>query len=149
MALTIKQENFCLAYIETNNASEAYRRSFNAENMKPVTITKRASEFINRGDIAGRIQELRKPAIDAVQFTLEEHLNALKKLRDDAAMANQFSAAITAEVNRGKASGFYIEKSKLGGDQDDPLKALIMRIQGSSLPVVRCADLPTDDDDIH
>jgi hypothetical protein len=56
------------------------RRSFNAEKMKPVTITKRASEFINRGDIAGRIQELRKPAIDAAQFTLEEHLNALKNL---------------------------------------------------------------------
>lgn len=147
MSLTIKQENFCLAYIETNNASEAYRRSFNAENMKPVTITKRASEFINRRDIAGRIQELRKPAIDAAQFTLEEHLNALKKLRDDAAMANQFSAAITAEVNRGKASGFYIDKTKFGGDQDDPLMSLIMRIQGSSLPVVRCADLPSDDDE--
>ena len=90
---------------------------------------------------------MRKPAIVAAQFTLKENLNALKKLRDDAAMANQFSAAISAEVNRGKASGFYLDKSKLGGDQDDPRTALIRRIQGSSLPVVRCADLPTDDDD--
>ena len=147
MALTIKQENFCLAYIETSNASEAYRRSFNAEKMKAVTITKRASEFINRSDIAGRIQELRKPAINAAQFTLEEHLNALKKLRNDAAMANQFSAAINAEVNRGKVSGFYLDKSKFGGDQDDPLTALLKRVQGSSLPVVKCADLPSDDDD--
>lgn len=147
MALTIKQENFCLAYIETSNASEAYRRSFNAEKMKAVTITKRASEFINRSDIAGRIQELRKPAINAAQFTLEEHLNALKRLRDDAAMANQFSAAINAEVNRGKVSGFYLDKSKFGGDQDDPLTALLKRVQGSSLPVVKCADLPSDDDD--
>ncbi|MDO9206346.1 hypothetical protein [Methylotenera sp.] len=61
-------------------------------------------------------------------------------------MANQFSAAITAEVNRGKASGFYIEKSKFGGDQDDPLTALIKRIQGSALPVVSDADIPSDDD---
>ena len=150
MALTIKQENFCLAYIETNNASEAYSRSFNAEKMKLVTINKRASEFLNRRDIAGRIQELRKPAIEAAQITLEDHLNALKKLRDDAAMANQFSAAITAEVNRGKVSGFYIDKSKLGNDKEDPLLSLIMRVQGSALPVVKCADLPTDDDeDIH
>lgn len=143
MALTIKQESFCLAYIETNNASDAYRRSFNAEKMKSVTINKRASEFLNRRDIAGRIQELRKPAIVAVQITLEEHLNALKKLRDDAAMANQFSAAITAEIHRGKASGFYIDKSKLGNDKEDPLAALIRRVQGSALPVVSYADLPT------
>ena len=137
MTLTIKQENFCLAYIETNNASEAYRRSFNAEKMKPVTINKRASEFINRRDIAGRIQELRKPAIEAAQITLEDHLNALKKLRDDAAMVNQFSAAITAEVHRGKASGFYMDKSKLGSDKEDPLLSLLMRVQGSALLPVK------------
>lgn len=90
---------------------------------------------------------MRKPAIDAAQFTLEEHLNALKKLRDDAAMANQFSAAITAEVNLGKVSGFYIDKSKYVGDQDDPLTALQKRVQGHELPVVRCSDLPSDDDE--
>ena len=28
--LTQKQENFCLAYIETGNASEAYRKAYNA-----------------------------------------------------------------------------------------------------------------------
>jgi phage terminase small subunit len=141
MALTIKQENFCLAYIETNNASDAYRRSFNADKMKSVTINKRASEFLNRRDIAGRIQELRKPAIDAAQITLKEHLNALKKLRDDAAMVNQFSAAITAEIHRGKASGFYIDKSKLGNDKEDPLLSLIMRMQGTALLPVRITDI--------
>lgn len=58
--LTQKQENFCLAYIETGNASEAYRRSFSAGKMKPETVTKRASELLSNGDITGRLGELRK-----------------------------------------------------------------------------------------
>lgn len=36
--LTPKQETFCLAYIETGNASEAYRQAYDAENMKPDTV---------------------------------------------------------------------------------------------------------------
>ena len=37
MALTIKQNAFAMAYIETGNASEAYRRSYDAGNMAPHT----------------------------------------------------------------------------------------------------------------
>ena len=37
MSLTPKQEAFCLAYMETGNASEAYRRAYDADNMKPAT----------------------------------------------------------------------------------------------------------------
>ena len=38
--LTIKQEAFARAYVETGNASEAYRRAYNAENMQQITATK-------------------------------------------------------------------------------------------------------------
>ena len=31
--LTEKQEAFCRAFVETGNASEAYRRSYDAKNM--------------------------------------------------------------------------------------------------------------------
>ena len=41
--LTPKQENFCLAYLETSNASEAYRRAYDSENMKPESINVNAS----------------------------------------------------------------------------------------------------------
>ena len=37
MALTIKKNAFAMAYIETGNASEAYRRSYDAGNMAPHT----------------------------------------------------------------------------------------------------------------
>lgn len=62
--LTQKQESFALAYIETGNASEAYRRAYDAGRMKPETINKRASELLADGAVTGRIGDLRLAASD-------------------------------------------------------------------------------------
>lgn len=108
--LTQKQENFCLAYIETGNASEAYRRAYDAENMSQAVISNKASLLLARGDIGVRVAELRQPVIEAVRVTLAAHLTRLEELSFGAEQAGQFSAAINAEIARGKASGIYTEK---------------------------------------
>lgn len=113
MKLTPKQEAFCLAYLKTGNASEAYRLAYNTEKMKPESVNRLAKAQMDNVKIASRLAELRKPAIEAAQMTLERHLADLKALRDKAAEAGQFSAAITAETNRGKAAGLYVEKVDL------------------------------------
>lgn len=110
MKLTAKQEAFCLAYIETNNASEAYRRAYNSKNMKPETINKRSSELIQDGAITGRLEQLRAPVRDRAQITLESHLERLNHLSLMAEQAEQYSAAIKAEESRGKVAGLYVEK---------------------------------------
>ena len=112
MNLTPKQDNFCLAYLETGNASEAYRRAYDAKRMKDETIAKRAHELMANGKIAGRLDELRRPAVEAAQVTLADHLRQLADLRDKALSAEQFGPAITAEINRGKAAGLYVERSQ-------------------------------------
>ena len=58
--LTQKQELFCLAYIETGNASEAYRRAYNTAKMKPETINEAASRLIADRKVTTRIGELRQ-----------------------------------------------------------------------------------------
>lgn len=120
MSLTLKQENFCLAYIETGNASEAYRRAYNATNMLENTVNRRAKELVDDGKITARLTEIRKPVIEAAQVTLENHLNDLKRLRDDAWASEKYGPAIQAEISRGKASGHYIERVESGkpGDFD-------------------------------
>lgn len=80
MALTPKQERFCLAYLETGNASEAYRRAYDAENMKPETINKRASELLDNREIAGRLEELNKSAVTAAVMSRTEALEKLSAL---------------------------------------------------------------------
>jgi len=95
MALTPKRERFCLAYLETGNASEAYRRAYDAKNMKDKTVTKRASELLQDGDITGRLDELRRPAVElARRYTVEAIETLVSIMRDDeASPAARVSAA--------------------------------------------------------
>ena len=111
--LTPKQEKFCIAYIETGNASEAYRRSYNAAAMAVTTINRNAKALLDNNKIAARLAEIRRPAVEAAQVTLMQHLTDLRRLRDLAEASEKYGPAINAEVARGKASGLYVEHVKL------------------------------------
>lgn len=121
--LTPKQEAFCLAYVETGNASEAYRQAYSAANMKAETIANNAHALLKRSDITARLAALRAPAIHAAQATLEQHLQDLKRLRDAAEAAQKFGPAIQAEIARGKACGFYVERVDVSPKQTAPVLA--------------------------
>ena len=114
--LTQKQENFCLAYIETGNASEAYRRAYNAKGMKPETVNNKAYALLKKGEIGARLEVLRSPVIKNAQVTLEQHLTDLEELRELAKEDGKYGPAIQAEIARGKASGLYVEHAKIDGD---------------------------------
>jgi phage terminase small subunit len=58
--LTLKQENFCREYIKCGNASEAYRKAYNCQNMKPESINRKAGELLDNVKITARVQELDK-----------------------------------------------------------------------------------------
>ena len=110
MKLTAKQEAFCLAYIETNNASEAYRQAYNSSKMKPESVNESASRLLADVKITARLEQLRAPVRDRAQITLESHLERLNHLSLMAEQAEQYSAAIKAEESRGKVAGLYVEK---------------------------------------
>ena len=124
MALTPKQEAFVLAYLETGNATEAYRRAYDVrEGTKDSSTHRRAKELLDNSKIAARIEELRKPAVQAAQLTLEEHLRELKQLSDEAKRLGQFGPAVTGAVARGKAAGLHVNKTELTGPGGVPLGA--------------------------
>ena len=56
------------------------------------------------------IGELRKEVQEKYGVSLERHLTELAKLRDDAQKKGAWSAAINAEVARGKVGGLYIDQ---------------------------------------
>jgi len=111
--LTLKQENFCLVYIESGNASEAYRQSYDAGRMKPETVNREAKILVDKHKITARIKELRAPVIEATKLTLEKHLATLAQLRDDAAKNGVFGAAVSAEIARGRRQDFMLRNMKL------------------------------------
>ena len=69
--LTLKQEKFCLTYLETGNASEAYRTAYNTKSMKPATINRQAKALMDNGKIAARIEQLKKPILKKFDVTFE------------------------------------------------------------------------------
>lgn len=75
--LTVKQENFCIAYMETGNASEAYRRAYDCQNMKPESINRKAKDMADNVKIRARIEQIRKPIIDRLIVSEEKTLRRL------------------------------------------------------------------------
>lgn len=130
--LTPKQESFCIIYMETGNASEAYRRSYDCKNSNENSVNRMAKELLDNHKITSRVAELRAPAIQRAQITLENHLNDLKVLRDKADAAEKYGPAIQAEVARGKASGLYVEKSEVmhGGEIAQKIEFVIVDPKG-------------------
>lgn len=119
--LTIKQENFCLEYVKCGNASEAYKKAYSTGKMKAASINRLAKQLIDNIKITSRIKELREPVIEKAQITLEGHLADLLTLRELAVKYQQISAAINAEIARGKAAGIHIEKSQVNLNTLNPM----------------------------
>ena len=79
------------------------------------------------------IGELRAEVQEKYGITFERHLSELAKLRDSSAKKGAWSAAINAEVARGKAGGLYVDqKLVMTGNLDqlseDELQAKMRQI---------------------
>ena len=103
--LTPKQETFCLAYMETGNASEAYRSAYDVdEDAKPEGVHVDASKLL--ADLKGvlRIADLKAKA--ATEATLDRAwaLGRLMRNADDAREAGDFTASNKALELLGKTN---------------------------------------------
>ena len=79
---TSKQEAFCLAVVDPNvpDATAAYRRAYNCSKMKPATVNRAAKQLMDNPKIATRIAELRAPALEKLNITLETVLAELARV---------------------------------------------------------------------
>ena len=77
LKLTIKQEAFARAYVETGNASEAYRRAYNAENMKQESIAVRACELLAHSKVSVMVSEMRKELAERTMWEREDSVRVL------------------------------------------------------------------------
>ncbi|TGV15817.1 terminase [Mesorhizobium sp. M8A.F.Ca.ET.173.01.1.1] len=101
--LTQKQEAFCLAYVETGNASEAYRRSYDVSvDTKPETIWSEASRLVADPKVSARIVNLQEMAREIALVSVGSLTNELEKARSHA-MADPKGAAAAVSAIMGKA----------------------------------------------
>jgi phage terminase small subunit len=79
--LTPKQEAFCRQYMETGNASEAYRRAYAVSpDAKPGTIYGEASKLLANPKISHRLEELRAAVQRRYEVSIERATGELAKI---------------------------------------------------------------------
>jgi phage terminase small subunit len=116
--LTPKQEAFCLAYVETGNASEAYRRAYDASRMKDATIHVKASELLSDGKVTVRLEELRQGHAERHEVTVDSLVRELDEARLLAIATKAPAAAVSATMGKGKLIGLVAEKSHVRRVED-------------------------------
>ena len=112
MKLTVKQEAFCLAYIETGNASEAYRQAYDAEKMTNEVIAVKACELLKNGKVAVRVAELQQSLVKRHEVTVDSLMLELEEARMAAMGASnpQSAAAVAATMGKAKLAGLLVDK---------------------------------------
>lgn len=78
--LTAKQEAFAQAYVETGNASEAYRRAYNASRMAENVVHVKASELLKNGKVAVRIAAIQAKTAQKHEITKDRIVSELAKI---------------------------------------------------------------------
>lgn len=103
MALTVKQEKFCQAYVETGNASEAYRMAYATDKMKATSINSKAYELLNNGEVTVRVAQLQQEHRTKHDITVSDLLKELEEARQKALSAETPQASATVAATMGKA----------------------------------------------
>jgi phage terminase small subunit len=104
--LTPKQEAFALAYFETGNAAEAYRRAYNTdENARDNWVYVEASQLLDHPKVSLRIQELQQHAQALSMFSRMEALKEYEEARVLAAKVGNPSAMVSATTGKAKLFG--------------------------------------------
>ena len=126
MALTPKQEAFALAYVETGNASEAYRRAYSAEKMKPASVAVNASKLLAGAKVALRVQELQAKAVERHEITVDDLIRELEEARTAASNQEkpQAAAMVAATLGKAKLLGMLTDKTEVTGKDGGPVETV-------------------------
>jgi len=105
-ALTPKQEAFALAYVETGNAAEAYRRAYDVKAAtQHSTIYVAASRLLSDPKISLRVTELQDQAASMSLYTVKAAFEEYEEARKLAKEVGNPSAAVAAVTGKVKLFG--------------------------------------------
>jgi len=101
-----------MAFIEAGNASEAYRKAYDASRMKPETINRKAAELMGNGKITARVDELKAEHRERHRITTDSLVSDLVRIRKAAERDGQLAVARQSVMDVAKLMGLVIEKGE-------------------------------------
>jgi hypothetical protein len=111
--LTIKQEKFCKKYIETGNASAAYRYAYNAKNQKPESVVVNASKLLASTKVSLRVAELQAIHQKRHEVTVDSITKELEEARQLAFAIQAPAPAVSASMGKAKLHGLVTDKADI------------------------------------
>jgi phage terminase small subunit len=109
--LTPKQEAFCRGYLETGNATEAYRRAYDVDpNSRDSWLHVEACQLLGSPKITRRVEELQDEAARLSIYTVMKASQEYEDARALAMDAGNPAAAVSAIS--GKVKLFGLERPK-------------------------------------
>jgi len=136
--LTPKQEAFARAYVETSNASEAYRRCYAVKTMSANAIGVEAHRVLTSPKVALKIRELQERNTRRHEYTVDRLAEMAQRayelaMKDD---VQSPSAAVAAVMAIGKLHGLVVDKKEVTKKRDasDLADAELYAIAGLGRP---------------
>jgi hypothetical protein len=127
--LTVDEDTFALGVIEYGGNLGAAFRAVWPDAPNPVA---RARELMTRPEVALRIKALTEAVEEHALISLGSHLTQLAEIRDLSLKRGEMKTALTAEVKRGEAVGFYDGKMVAGKNSEGPSNPSVVINIGNS-----------------
>lgn len=117
--LTEKQEAFARAYVEVGNATEAYRRAYDAENMSVEAIYVEACRLLQHPKVSLKVDALKAKHQKRHEITIDKLTEWLQEALNKAmAEPKGASAAVSAVLGIGKLHGLVVDKKEVTRKRD-------------------------------
>jgi phage terminase small subunit len=113
--LTPKQDAFAMAYVETGNATEAYRRAYSPRKMSDSSMSREAHSLLRHPKITPMIDRLRQAHAEQHDVTVESLTRQLEDARQLAMASKNPSAAVAATMGIAKLHGLLTDKLEHSG----------------------------------
>ena len=116
--LTDKQEKFCLNIVSGMNQADAYRNSYDAQNMADDTIYAEASKLMSNHKVTTRIEKLRDKAANSSIMSAIQRKEFLTNMILNDTDANRTDKLKALDILN-KMDGEYITKIEADVDISD------------------------------
>jgi len=118
-----------MAFVETSNASEAYRAAYNVRpKTAPKTVWADSSQLLAHPEVAQRIAEIRAELAERKMVTLEALTEELDEAREMAVRMEQSTAMTAATMGKAKLNGLLVDKQETKHGFADPIVALFEKV---------------------
>jgi phage terminase small subunit len=136
--LTQKQERFAQVYVETGNASEAYRQAYNVTTQSDGTINRNAWNLLHRSKIERRVNEIRAEHAKRHEINVDSLTERYYEVMALAQAKGDTSTMKAALDSLAKLHGVWVDRSETKDVTDQHVKAIedLARAKRDRLQVV-------------